>query len=150
MCTPNRRSISPDAIHISPLSGFPFVELYYLAGSIEFTPNPLALTAASLEVQGRIVRTNISTALVSKTGAVQKYMDAQVCAVGTLYSCALERAGVRAAGCPVWLLRLHQQFQPRGWRGGGDAFLPCGQSHSGSLMQTSYVACSCDYMPVIA
>lgn len=48
------------------IKGFPFIELDYLSGSIELSPDPLAVTGLSMEVQGRIVHTDITTTLVSK------------------------------------------------------------------------------------
>ena len=45
-------------------AGFPFIQLNKLAGSVAFTPNPLAVTAAKLDVEGRLLNTNISALMV--------------------------------------------------------------------------------------
>ena len=36
----------------------------YLAGSIAINPQPLSVTAASLEVKGQLVKTNVTAAVV--------------------------------------------------------------------------------------
>lgn len=46
------------------IRGFPFIQLRVLTGSLSVSPNPLAITAASLRVEGTLLQTNITTELV--------------------------------------------------------------------------------------
>ncbi|KAF8059395.1 hypothetical protein HT031_005200 [Scenedesmus sp. PABB004] len=51
------------------LKGFPFVELNVLAGSLVVGVSPLSITRASLQVEGRLVQTQITTFLLYDANA---------------------------------------------------------------------------------